>query len=164
MMMLRVLAAAVFLSCLVAAGANAGDNVNQSGKFSIWVPDQWKVTQEGNRIRARNPRDTIEVLAGPLPDTDADLVDEDVADFVDDEIDDMKITKDDKTKLGSLDARILEGEGTDEGDDIIFRALALDPGGTAAVIEVVVYGDDDIMDTPDIKRVVERILRSLKPI
>ncbi len=148
---------------LTAGGALAGEQANAAGHFSAWLPDGWVIAQQGNRIVAHNPPDTIDVVIGPLKDADADLVDEDVADFVDDEIDDMHVASDTTAKLAGFAARRLEGTGSDEGDAIVFRALALDPGGAAAIIEALVYGDPDVMARPQLQQVVDHILHSLRP-
>jgi len=163
--MIGRLGAIAFTIWLVsAAGVQAAQHTNAAGKYSIWLPDGWTVKVEGNRILAQNPKDTVEAVVGPLTDADADLVDEDVADFVDDELDSMKVVSDTASKRGGLDVRMLEGTGTDGPDTVIFRAVAVDPNAKDAVIEVVVYGDDDVMDKDDVKATVARILNSLKPL
>ena len=162
--MVRVIIIALIASLAGAASALAGEYKNPAGKFSIWLPDPWTVRVEGKRIFAQNPKDTIEVVVHPLDDPDADLVDEDVADFVDEELDTMKVVTDKPLKHGELNARLLEGTGTDGPDDVVFRALAVDPSANDPVIEVVVYGDDDVMDKDDIKPMVQHILRSLHPL
>jgi hypothetical protein len=154
-----------FLAWIVcAAGAVAGEYKNPAGKFSIWLPDPWTVRVEGNRIFAQNPKDTIEVVVHPLADSDADLVDEDVTDFVDDELDSLKVVTDKPEKRGALNARYVEGTGMDGPDDVIFKAVAIDPGEKDAVIEVVIYGDDDVMDKAENQPMIQHILRSLQPL
>jgi hypothetical protein len=162
--MVRIFAIALLAWLTGAAGAMAGEYKNPAGKFSLWLPDPWTVKVEGKRIFAQNPKDTIEAVAHPLDDADADLVDEDVVDFIDDELDSMKVEADRAVKHGDLNARRVDGTGKDGPDDVVFRALAIDPGGTDAVIEVVVYGDDDAMDKDEVKQMVEHILRSLHPL
>lgn len=163
-MSIRIGAIALLVWFAGTLGATAVEYKNSAGKYSIWFPDPWTVRVEGNRIFAQNPKDTVEAVVGPLKDADADLVDEDVADFVDDELDSMKVQADKPMKQGILNARFLEGTGTDGPDDVIFRAVAIDPGPTDVVIEAVVYGDDDVMDKDDVKGIVQRILNSLKPL
>jgi hypothetical protein len=141
----------------------AGEVSNPQGKFSIWLPDSWEVTQSGNRVLAQNPKDSIEVVVGPLKDPNADLTDEDVTDFVDDELDAMKVAKDEKVTQASRPARRLEGTGADGDDDIEFRAVAIDPAEKEAVIEALVMIDHDIIDREQMEKVVEHILRSFKP-
>jgi hypothetical protein len=149
--------------CLVPFAARSAQYRNDAGHFSIWLPDAWIVTQQGNRLDAHNPPDTVQVAVAPLKDADADLTDDDVADFVDDEIDAMRVTADRQMPVGNLQARHLEGTGKDEGDDIVFRAVAIDPGGTAPVIEALVYGEDKAMTHDQVQNAVEHILRSLRP-
>ena len=161
-MTMRLGAIAVLIWLAGAAGAQAAQHTNAAGKYSIWFPDGWTVKVDGNRILAQNPKDTVEAVVGPL--ADADLVDEDVADFVDDELDSMKVVSDTASKRGGFDVRTLEGTGTDGPDTVIFHAVAVDPNAKDAVIEVVVYGDDDVMDKDDTKATVARILNSLKPL
>ena len=162
--MLRFGVIVVVASLAATASAFAGEYKNPPGKFSIWLPDPWTVRVEGNRIFAQNPKDTIEVVAHPLLDPDADLVDEDVTDFVDDELDSMKVETDKPMKHGALNARYVEGTGTDGPDDVIFKALAIDPSEKDAVIEVVIYGDDDVMDKDELQPMIQHILRSLQPL
>jgi hypothetical protein len=149
--------------CLVPFTARSAEYRNEAGHFSIWVPDAWIVTQQGNRLDAHNPPDNVQVVVAPLKDGDADLTDDDVADFVDDEIDELRVTADRQMPVGNLPARHLEGTGKDEGDDVVFRAVAIDPGGTAAVIEVLVYGEDKAMARDQVQKAVAHILRSLRP-
>jgi hypothetical protein len=156
--------AILVLICLVPFAARSAQYRNEAGRFFIWLPDAWIVTQQGNRLDAHNPRDTVQVVVAPLKDRDADLADEDVADFVDDEIDAMRVTADQQMPVGNLPARHLEGTGKDEGDDVVFRAVAIDPGGAAPVIEALVYGDDEAMERDQVQNAVAHILRSLRPL
>jgi hypothetical protein len=163
-MRLNLRTALLFVSLTITGAARAGEHANANGKFSIWLPDPWTVKESGPRIEAHNPKDTVQVVVGPLKDPDADLTDEDVADFIDDELDAMTIKKDVASKQDGLAARILEGTGEDEDDDVDFRSIAVDPGGNAPVIVVLVYGETEAMSRDDIERIVNRILHSLKPI
>jgi hypothetical protein len=159
--MLRFLT--ILLVCTVPFTVWSAEYRNEAGRFSIWLPNPWIVTQQGDRVVAHNPSDTVQVIAGPLKDHDADLTDEDVADFVDDEIDDMRVTADRQMPVGNLATRHLEGTGKDEGDDVVFRAVAIDPGGSAPVIEALVYGDNEAMARDQVQNAVAHILRSLRP-
>lgn len=145
-----------------ATPALADTQVNAPGKYSIWVPDNWKVTFNNERLDAESRDTEITLVVSSLKDKDADLLDEDVTDFVDDEIDDMKVTSDRRDKLGAFDVRIVEGTGTDDGN-IIFKAVALDPGTNAALIEMLIYGDPAEMKKPANRTAIDRILRSFKP-
>jgi hypothetical protein len=155
----------VAATCVLGAGtASAADLRNDLGRFSVWLPDGWVIVQQGARMVGHNPGDTVQVVVGPLRDADADLVDEDVADFVDDEIDGMRVASDTNLQQAGFAARRLAGTGNDEGDDVVFHAMAIDPGGTAAVIEAVVYGETDAMGRPQLQAAVEQILTSLRPL
>jgi hypothetical protein len=149
--------------CAVPFAAQSAQYRNDAGRFSVWLPDAWIVAQQGNRLDAHNPPDTVQVVVAPLKDGDADLTDEDVADFVDDEIDEMRVTADRQMPVGNLPARHLEGTGKDEGDNVTFHAVAIDPGGTAPVIEALVYGEDKAMTHDQVQNAVAHILRSLRP-
>ena len=151
---------ALFL--VLAAPAFADTQVNACGRYSIWVPDNWKITIHGERLTAESRDNAITLVVAPLADKSADLIDEDVTDFIDEEIDNMKVTSDRRDKLGALQARILEGTGTDDGN-IIFKALALDPSENAAVVEMLIYAEPAEMSRPANKDTVDRILRSFKP-
>lgn len=144
------------------APAFADTQVNACGKYSIWVPDNWKVTINNERLNAESRDGELTLVVSQLEDKAADLLDEDVSNFIDEEIDNTKFTSDRRDKLADFPVRILEGTGTDEGN-IIFKALALDPGGNAAVIEMFIYGDPAEMNRPANKDTVNRILRSFKP-
>lgn len=160
--MLRSAVLAIIVAISVAAGAWAGEVANPAGKFSVWLPDLWTVKHTGNRLDAHNPPNNIQVLVVPLKDDDADVVDEDVTDVVDDELDDMKVLKDEKAVHLRLQARRVQGTGNDEGDDVVFRVLAVDPGGKSPVVVALVYGETDVMARGEIQGMVERILTSLK--
>ncbi len=153
-----LLAATPILLPTTAAPAYAGTQVNASGRFSIWVPDDWEVTFNGKRLSAES--DEIAVVVGPLADKAAALGDEDVRDFVGDELNNIKVTVDRLDKLEGFDIRVLEG--TDE-DENAFRSLALLPRAGERVIQVLAYGDPAEMDRPETRSVIDRILQSLRP-
>jgi uncharacterized iron-regulated membrane protein len=158
----RILAFLAAALVAIAGAARADDHVSTGGKFSVWLPDRWVATAKGDRIEAHNPADSVQVVVGRLKDADADLSDEDVADFVDDELDDMAISKDETKNLQGRETRVLEGTGRDEEDPVNFRAVAFDPGG--AVLVALVYGDANVLGREEVSRAVERILRSVKPL
>jgi hypothetical protein len=145
------------------APAIAATQINGCGKFEVWVPDNWKVAVDGERLTGES--DDLSVLVGPLADKDADLIDEEVTDFIDEELENMKVTSDRREKLESFDVRLFEGTGRDdeEEEDVVFRALALSPNTDNPVIEVLVYGAPELMSKPENQAVTERILRSLRP-
>lgn len=143
------------------AGGDNGLHRSAAGGFVVWLPPAWIARDVTKRIAAQNRADSVDALIGPL-DPDAELTDEDVVDFVDDEVDDLKVTSDAPATMGGLKARLLAGTGTDEGDAVVFRALAIDPGGDAPILMALVYGDDDIMAQDQLKAAVEHIFRSLK--
>jgi hypothetical protein len=153
-----LLAASLVLAPIATAPAFAATQVNASGKFSIWVPDDWEVTFNGKRLSAEN--DEISVVAGPLADKAATLNDEDVRDFVGDELNNIKVTVDRLDKLEGFDIRVLEG--TDE-DENAFRSIALLPRAGERVIQVLAYGDPAEMDKPETRSIIDRILQSLRP-
>ncbi len=93
----------------------------------------------------------------------ANLLDDDVADFIADELEGMKITSDLREKSGGIEARVMEGTGTDDGD-MSFRAIALKPNENAGVIEMLIYGSPAEMKRLASRAIVDRIIRSLKPI
>jgi plasmid maintenance system killer protein len=137
--------------------------VNACGKYSIWLPDRWKITIKNERVTAQSRDNKLYLVVAPIEDKSASLLDDDVADFIDDELEDMKITSDGREKLGGIEARVMEGTGTDDGD-MSFRAVALKPSENAGVIEVLIYGSPGEMKLAANRAVVDRILRSLKPI
>ena|ERR1700722_5178410 len=150
------------LFLMPAAPAFASTQVNACGRYSIWVPDNWKITFNNERMTAESRDNEITLVVAPLKDKEADLLDDDVTDFVDDEIDDMKVTSDRRDKVGGFQVRIFEGTGTDDGN-ITFKALAIDPSENEAVIEMLIYGDPGEMKRPANKANIDRILRSFKP-
>jgi hypothetical protein len=147
--------------------ACAGTIVNVCGKFSFWVPDDWKAAKESKasaeRSTYQNADGTLYVLVGPVADRDADLVDEDVKDFIEEEIDDVKFEADTREKVENFNVRLLSGTGQDESDPVGFKALALDPGVTTGLLQVLVYGAPSDMSKTENEAVIERILRSLRP-
>jgi hypothetical protein len=137
--------------------------VNACGSYAVWLPDRWKFTIEDGRLTAQSRDNKLYLVVAPIEDKSANLLDDDVADFIGDEIEDMKITSDRLERLGGIEARIMEGVGTDDGD-ISFRAVALKPGEDAAVIEMLIYGAPGEMKRLANRAIVDRIIRSLKPI
>src|SRR4029077_18330580 len=101
----------------------------------IWVPDAWKITIKNERMTADSRDNELHLVVAPIEDKSADLIDEDVSDFIDDEIDSPKITSDRREKSGGIEARVMEGTGMDDGN-VIFRAVALDPGESEGLIEM----------------------------
>jgi len=91
-------------------------------------------------------------------------MDEDVLDFVDDEINDMHVKADRLTAQASKPARSLGGNGKDEDEDIVFRAIAIDPAANLPVIAALVYGETDPMGRREVHAMVERILTSFRPL
>jgi len=149
-----------------AAAADA--QVNACGKYAVWLPDRWKVTIKNERLTALSRDNKLHLVVAPLEDKTAELLDDDVGDFIDDELDDMKITADRREKLSGVEARVMEGTGTNEDDDneadVSFRAVALQPGEKTGVIEILIYGAPGEMKRPEARAVVDRIMRSFKPI
>jgi hypothetical protein len=148
---------------MLATSAFADTQVSDCGRYSIWLPNNWKVTINKDRLTAISGDDEIWLVVAPLSDKDADLLDEDVTNFVKEEIENVKFTSDRRDKLSNFQVRILEGTDDDEGKKVFFKALALDPGGNEAVIELLVYADRTEMNRPANKNVIDRILRSLMP-
>ena len=107
-----VLVSLLFLTS--AASALAETQVNVCGRYSIWVPDTWKITTNNERVTAESRSNGLYLVAAPIKDKSADLIDEDVTDFIDAELDDMKITSDRRENLGGVAVRIIEGTGKDE--------------------------------------------------
>ncbi len=155
-----VLVALLFVS--PASSAMADTQTNDCGRYSIWLPDNWKVTINGERIDAESRDNEINMMVAPINDKSADLLDEDVTDFVSEEIDKTKFTSDRRDKTGDLQARFLEGGGYDDGD-VVFKAIAIDPGMNAGLVELVIYGAPAEMGRPANRDIVDRILHSFKP-
>jgi hypothetical protein len=145
----------------------AGTVINACGKFSFWVPDDWRAAKEGTgnveRTAFESKDGNLYVLVGSLPDKEAVLSDEDVTDFVDEEFDDMKVTSDKKDTVEKMDVRLLEGTGVDEGESIVFKLLALGAGSDDGVLAIVVSGSPKDMARPENQATIDRILRSLRP-
>jgi hypothetical protein len=158
-----ILFAAVFAMPQVAF---AGTVTNATGKFTFWVPDDWKETKESGgaeRTSFDSADGSLSVLAGPLKDKDVELTDEDVLDFADDELDDMKVTTDKRDTIEKHDVRLVEGTGKDNNDPIVFKMLALDPGADDQILVVLVYGGSRAMNRAPNLQNVERMLRSIRP-
>jgi len=158
----------VLASTLAATKPGCADTViNACGRFSFWVPDDWTMKEqdpvnvEQSMFESRDGN--LYVLVGPLPDKSAELSDDDVTDFVDNEFDDMKVTSDKTDKLEKMDVRLVEGTGTDEGDPIVFKLLALDAGSDKGVLVLVVSGSAKDMARTANQATIEKILRSFKP-
>ena len=148
--------------------AVADTQVNACGRYSLWLPDRWKTTIKNEKLTALSRDNKLHLVVAPLEDKSAELLDSDVGDFIDDELDDMKITSDRREKLAGIEARVMEGTGTNEDDDnesdVSFRAVALQPSGMTGVIEILIYGAPWEMKRPENRAIIDRILRSLKPI
>ncbi len=160
MQSMRMGVAALLAAMLCGTAVQAGETSNPNGKFSIWTPDPWTVTQKRSGIIAENPKRNIYVVASPVVLVDADSLDEQARAFVDNELDDMKITKDEETKHQGLPARRLQGTGRDEGDDVVFQCIVVDPGNNRDPLAVLIYGDPKPMEEAP---PIEKILSSLKP-
>jgi hypothetical protein len=145
-----------------AAPAFADTQVNPCGRYSIWVPDAWKITLKKERMTADSRDNELHLVVAPIEDKSADLIDEDVADFIDDELDNPKITSDRRERSGGIEARVMEGTGKDDGN-VIFRAVALDAGENEGLIEMLIYGDPAEMKRPANRVIIDRIVRSFKP-
>jgi hypothetical protein len=155
-----VLVALLFVS--PASSALADTQTNNCGRYSIWVPDGWKVTINGERIDAESRDNEINIVVAPIEDKSADLLDEDVTDFISEEIEKTKFVSDRRDKIADLKSRFIEGTGYDDGD-ITFKAIAIDPGENVGLIELVIYAAPAEMDRPANKEIVDRILRSFRP-
>jgi hypothetical protein len=140
--------------------------INVCGKFSFWVPDDWKATKDSDNV-ARTTFDSadgnLSVIAGPLSEEDADLTDDDVLDFADEELDEMKVTSDKPDTYEKFDVRLVEGTGQDDGDDVVFKMLALDPNGDGTVLAVLIYGSEADMKKPSNQAAIDQILHGLRP-
>lgn len=136
--------------------------VNPCGKFAIWIPDRWRITFESERLTAQSRDNELYVVVAPIEDASAQLLDDDVGDFIEAALKDMKITSDERTKLQGVEARVMEGTGTDDGD-MLYRAVALKPSPNAGVIEMLIYGGPRAMTRPATKEIVDHIVRSFKP-
>jgi hypothetical protein len=147
---------------LTPAPAFADTQVNACGRYAIWVPDTWKVMIKNERLTAESPDSKLYLVAAPIDDQAADLIDEDVVDFIDAELDSIKMTSDRRQKLGGVEARVMEGTGMDDSD-MFFRAVALDPSENETVIEMMVYGAPNDMKRPANKAIIDRIVASFKP-
>jgi hypothetical protein len=145
----------------------AGTVINACGKFSFWVPDDWRAAKQGTgnveRTAFESKDGNLYVLVGSLADKEAVLSDEDVTDFVDEEFDDMKVTSDKKDTVEKMDVRLLEGTGVDEGESVAFKLLALGAGSDDGVLAIVVSGSPKDMARPENQATIDRILRSLRP-
>jgi hypothetical protein len=148
--------------------AVADTQVNACGKYSLWLPDTWKVTIENEKLTALSRDNKLHLLVAPIEDESAELLDDDVGDFIGDEFVDMKIMSDRREKLGGVEARVMEGTATTDRDeiesDLSFRAVALKPSQNSAVVEILIYGSPYEMKRPASRAIVDRILRSFKPI
>lgn len=144
----------------------AGTIVNVCGKFSFWVPDDWKMTKEGDsaeRTTYDSPDGNISLLVGPIAEKDADLSDEEVTDFADEELDEMKVTGDKLDTVEKFKVRLVEGTGEDEGDPVVFKMLALDPETDDTVLAIIIYGSARNMEKSENQATIDKILRSLRP-
>ncbi len=140
--------------------------VNVCGKFSFWVPDDWKATKDSEnpeRTTYDSPDGNISLIVGPLTEKDADLSDEEVTDFADEELDEMKVTADKTDTLEKFNIRLLEGTGEDESDPVVFKMLALNPGNDDTVLVVLIYGDAKHMSRTENQATIDKIMRSLRP-
>ncbi|HLH95088.1 MAG TPA: hypothetical protein VKW08_08215 [Xanthobacteraceae bacterium] len=137
---------------------------NACGKYAVWVPETWRFTIENEKLTADSRDNRLHLVVTPLKDKSAALLDDDVADFIDNEFDDMKITADRRERQGSVEARVMEGTGMASRFDVLFRAIALKPRENAAILEMLVYGSRGAMGLTESRAILDRILRSFKPI
>jgi hypothetical protein len=165
---LTSLAFVILASTFAATKPSCADTVvNTCGKFSFWVPDDWKATKEDDtpidRLTFESPDGNLSLLVGPLAEKDADLKDEEVTDFADEELDEMKVTGDKNDTVEKFKVRLIEGTGEDEGDPVVFKMLALDPDTDDTVLAIMIYGDTRHMSKADTQATIDKILRSLRP-
>lgn len=152
---------ALLLALMCGTAVQAAETSNPNGKLSVWTPDQWTVTQKRSGIVAENPKRSLYMVASPVTVVDAGSLDEAARAFVDNELDDAKITKDEEVKHQGFPARRLQGTGRDEGDDVTFQCIVIDPGNNRDPLAVLIYGDPKPMEEAP---PVEKILGSLKPL
>jgi hypothetical protein len=146
------------------AGASAdGKFLVPTGRYSIWLPSGWTVTQKNTHLAAHDAVEDIDVIAGPVVIGNGDIASHEIMHFIDDELDGVKISKDARSHKNRQDTRVIEGTGWDDGTAIHFYARAVAPPDKAYAFVVLAYGEaDDVSDGAG-HTVVDLILHSLKP-
>ena len=149
--MRSLLTSATTIALLILASALAATKpscastvINACGKFSFWVPDDWKAWR-GARVSVEESvfesgDGNLYVSVGPLSDKSAELTDDNVKAYVEEFYKDVKVTSDKKDVIEKFQVRLMEGRAKEDGDPISFKLLALDPGTDEGVLLVVVSG------------------------
>jgi hypothetical protein len=132
-------------------------------KFAISLPEGWRVTSslpsEIYFSTSTNP--DLVAVAGVMPGR-TPLADQLVVKHID--LSNRVVTRDTMVQQAGLPARRIDGTAVSEGDQLSFNSIAIKPAADAPVIQLEVFGPRNLWQRPDIKRLVEDMLGSFKPV
>jgi hypothetical protein len=153
---------AALAAAFLAVPAGAAEYVNSAKKFSLTLPSCWQLTSElpsevffsctGNEELGA----AVEILAA-----NTKLNDPAVVSRID--LSNRKVTKDVASMQAGLPARRIEGTARSEGQNLNFYAIAIQPA-TGPVIEVDIWATPADAKRPEMRKMIEAMLASFKPL
>lgn len=156
----RAILASVGALLLAPRLARAG--TTQLEGFSIWVPSNWVTQTDDGQFNAHSGNEALYLRAQllDLP-PKGTLATAPLEGVVDDELDDYDVLSDNIDTSGPKPLRVMEGSGEDEGDDVLFRMVALPAAQPTQVALAMVYGEEDGFQYQSNRDTAARILASL---
>ena len=157
----------VFVLALGAAPAMAGEyefsRPDAKARFAIALPEGWQVTSSLPSEIYFNTKTNPDLVAvaGVMP-ARTPLADQLVAKHID--LSNRVVTRDTMVQQAGFPARRIDGTAVSEGDQLSFSSIAIKPAADAPIIQLDVFGPRKLWQRPDIKRLVEDILGSFKPV
>jgi hypothetical protein len=168
-------------ACLfVAPRASAAEYKNPDLKFAITLPDGWAVKGPVDVGPTSSRHYKGVVLDGPVNQTasgvelggsvevlpaSTQLSDEDHFGLIGtSDYEDWRIAKDSLVTHEGFQAREMEGPASEDGDPGHFYALAIKPSRDAALILLVVEGDDKTLENATLRSQIHQLLASFRPL
>jgi hypothetical protein len=131
-------------------------------QFAIALPAGWRVSDStGSEIFFSTGVEGYGAAAN-LISASVPLADQRVAKRID--LSNRVVTRDTMIQQADFPARRIDGTAVSEGDKLSFSCIALKPTADAAIIQLNVWGPSNLWQRADLKRQVEDMLGSLKPV
>ena len=133
-------------------------------RFSIKVPDAWQpspATTSRETYFDRKGNEEIGACVSTMA-ADTPLSAEAIVQHID--LTEFKSTSDQMTSQAGFPARRIDGTALSEGQKLVVFSIAIKPGEKAEIIQLSIWGPPDDMSGEAIRREVDLLLSSLKPI
>lgn len=149
-------------AALLVAPRLARAGVTQLEGFSIWLPSNWATQTNEDRVDAHSSNEVLYLRAQVLDlPPKATLATAPLEGVIDDELDDYDLLSDQMDTTGPSPLRVVEGSGEDEGDDVVFRVVAIPGAKPTQVVLAMIYAEEDAFQYQSNRDTVARILASL---